>query len=321
MIDKLSGYFLLDRDFLLADNSMLDFDIYYSISVKNEVVPVLLVAQNSLVSNLKEKISQKSYGQLYVKEYSKSHFEKYLENSLPAIISNPVIPIEKKAKYMSKCATGVLKQVFSSPRSGANIKRLKKTTQCIVDLAMCDLKAIPHLLSLSSHHYYTFSHCLQVATFALGLWVSIHKGGAVDDMHSFTLGCMLHDIGKTKISEAILNKPSKLDKDEFEEIKKHPEYGVELLSEFLPEISLDVILHHHERHDGSGYPEGLEKNNISDNAKIAAIADVYDALTTNRAYAPADDPFNALVKMKKEMVGHFEQEKFENFIKFLGTFH
>jgi len=318
MRNKIRGYFLLDRGYFLAEDSELNFNIYHSKTVKNDTVPVLLISSNSYISNLNEKLAQRDYGNLYIKESSIADLEKYIEKSIRDIIINPQIPLGKKCKYVHKCAIDVLEHVFSDPRSGENIKRVENITQNVVDIAMYDSKAIQHLLSLSSHNYYTFTHCLQVTTFALGLWLSINKG-AEDDVHPFALGCMLHDIGKTKISNEILNKPGILDKDELEEIKKHPEYGVGLLSDLLPEISLDVILSHHEKHDGSGYPEGLKKNEISDNAKIATIADVYDALTTNRAYAMANTPFNALEKMKKEMVGHFEQEKFENFIKFLGA--
>ena len=101
-------------------------------------------------------------------------------------------------------------------------------------------------------------------------------------------------------------------------MKKHPLYGYKLMIGLIPAIALDVILHHHEKHDGKGYPQGLTGEKTSDYAKIAAIADVYDALTTRRSYAEARDPFKAVLTMKEEMVGHFEQEKFISFIHMLS---
>ena len=86
----------------------------------------------------------------------------------------------------------------------------------------------------------------------------------------------------------------------------------------ISDVALDVILHHHEKYDGTGYPEKLAGHDISDNAKVAIIADVYDALTTNRPYGDARDPFQAMLLMKEKMVGHFEQEKFISFVKFLS---
>ena len=90
------------------------------------------------------------------------------------------------------------------------------------------------------------------------------------------------------------------------------------MKDTLPPIALDVILHHHEQYTGKGYPHGLCGDEISSHAKIAAIADVYDALTTNRPYGLARPPFEAIMTMKEKMVGHFEQEKFLEFIRFLG---
>jgi HD-GYP domain-containing protein (c-di-GMP phosphodiesterase class II) len=156
-----------------------------------------------------------------------------------------------------------------------------------------------------------------VAVFGIGLWRVI-VNGRVDELREFALGCLLHDIGKTGISDWILNKPGKLDEQEFDEVKKHPQLGVELMKDSVSDLALDVILHHHERYDGTGYPEGLVGKQISDNAKIASIADVYDALTTNRPYSDARKPFNAVLLMKEQMVGHFEQEKFIKFIYMLS---
>jgi HD-GYP domain-containing protein (c-di-GMP phosphodiesterase class II) len=117
------------------------------------------------------------------------------------------------------------------------------------------------LLQLSSHDYYTFTHCLNVAVFSVGLWQTIYPTRQ-NCLREFALGCILHDIGKSRIDDAILNKPGKLTDDEFA-------------------------------------------------AKIAAIADVYDALTTKRS--EARDPFKAVLTMKEEMVGHFAQDKFISF--------
>ena len=105
---------------------------------------------------------------------------------------------------------------------------------------------------------------------------------------------------------------------EFEEIKKHPRHGYEMLGGAIPEQSLDVVLHHHEKFNGKGYPDALVGDKISLFAKISCLADVYDALTTNRVYAKARAPFEAIIMMKQEMVGHFEDDKFKAFIAMLG---
>lgn len=194
---------------------------------------------------------------------------------------------------------------------------MENITSSIIQFALSDDASIPSLLQLSSHDYYTFTHCLNVAVFSIGMWQKIYPGEK-KGLQEFALGCILHDIGKSKIDEAILNKPGSLTAEEFATIKKHPQYGYELMVDSVPPTSLDVILHHHEKHCGKGYPEGLPGDRTSDLAKIAAIADVYDALTTRRAYAEAREPFKAMLTMKQEMVGHFEEEKFISFVHLLS---
>ena len=120
----------------------------------------------------------------------------------------------------------------------------------------------------------------------------------MSDLKHFCSGILLHDIGKTRISTDILNKKGKLTKEEFEEIKKHPEMGVEILKETGSAFTEEyfITLQHHENYDGTGYPHGLKGDEILRCGKIARIIDVYGALTTNRPYAVAIRPFAALVE-------------------------
>jgi len=170
---------------------------------------------------------------------------------------------------------------------------------------------------LGQKDYYTFTHCIHVSVFCVGL-AKVFNIRKHDEIYQLGLGALMHDVGKIKVDPKILNKPGKLTPEEFNEIKKHPRYGYEMLKESLPAASLDIVLHHHEKFNGMGYPDGLSKANISMNAKIACIADVYDALTTNRCYAKARNPFEAITTMKNEMIGQFEEEKFLAFIRMLG---
>ena len=241
----------------------------------------------------------------------------FMEQSLSMLIADQAIPVQEKSKVVYKCAKNVLHDVFEDPRSGENVQRTQDITSNMVDFVLANDGSILSLLNLGTHDYYTFSHCVNVAVFGLGLWIMIDKGNEFD-LREFALGCILHDVGKTLTPQKILKKPGRLDNDEFHEIKKHPLHGYELMKDTLPPVALDVILHHHEKYCGTGYPHGLSGDKISNHAKVAAIADVYDALTTNRPYGTARPPFEAVLTMKEEMVGHFEQAKFLEFIRFLG---
>jgi putative nucleotidyltransferase with HDIG domain len=172
------------------------------------------------------------------------------------------------------------------------------------------------LESLKSHNDYTFQHSVDVAV--LGILLGKTAGLPREQLRELALGCLLHDIGKMYIDEAILDKPGKLTPEEFEEIKKHPLMGFEIVRR-MPVFSIlpaHVAYQHHERQDGDGYPRGLiGANRIARSlgermdpkrmlliAEIAAVADVYSALTSDRPYRPAM-ALDKVAKIMGEMAG------------------
>ncbi|MFH1216338.1 MAG: HD domain-containing phosphohydrolase [Pseudomonadota bacterium] len=322
MSDKTSSlkdtYLPVSKHCLMKLQGEITFDLYtFPPGEKNIKEPVLLMGRNSMLSKIQDIIADRGFEDFFIKKEDQKNFHHLIENFIAMVIEDKNIPLAEKSKVIYQCAANVLKDIFTDPRSGENLVRVKNITSNIIDFALHDNASVASLLQLSSHDYYTFTHCLNVAVFSIGLWNQIYPGRR-NGLLDFSMGCMLHDIGKSRIDAAILNKPGRLTPEEFAVIKKHPEYGCELMQDAVSAISLDVILHHHEKHCGNGYPEGLKGDQISDLAKIAAIADVYDALTTRRAYAEARDPFKAMLTMKQEMVGHFEEEKFISFIHLLS---
>jgi HD-GYP domain-containing protein (c-di-GMP phosphodiesterase class II) len=136
------------------------------------------------------------------------------------------------------------------------------------------------------------------------------------------VGALLHDIGKLKIPEEILKKPSQLTVEEFEEIKKHTTYGYEILKNF-ENISMEsafIALGHHERFDGSGYPLQLRGENIYQFARIVAVADVYDALTSDRVYRKKLKPHESVEYITSLGTDHFDKEIVDNFIKHIAVY-
>jgi putative nucleotidyltransferase with HDIG domain len=150
--------------------------------------------------------------------------------------------------------------------------------------------------SIESSDSYTFGHCGRVAEYAVA--VARQLGLETAEITTIELGAYLHDLGKIKVPHEILNKPGKLTSEEFEVIKQHPAWGVELLDgvEFPWDIK-PIILWHHERFDGTGYPHGLKGDEIPLAAQILCIADVYDALTTTRSYRGAMSQADAMARM------------------------
>ncbi|NTW70463.1 MAG: HD domain-containing protein [Chlorobiaceae bacterium] len=312
------GFILVSKHFLMNLNGEATFDLYVGPSSEQHAnEPLLLMHRYFPISKLQDIVTSRGFEQFFIKKEDLFNFHLLVENNISMLIDNQEIPLVEKSKIIYNCASQVIEDIFHDPRSGKNLKRVDDISRNIIQFAFSNDDAIPSLLQLGSHDYYTFTHCLNVAVFSIGLWRHIHpmeKTGLQD----FAFGCLLHDIGKTKIDEKILKKPGPLTSEEFSIIKKHPQYGYELMADLIPETSLNVILHHHEKHSGKGYPDGLKGNQVSDFVKIVAIADVYDALTTRRIYANARDPFEAMLTMKEEMVGHFEQEKFIAFVLMLS---
>ncbi len=316
-------YIRIAKDYLIASVAGDDvtFDIFSSRVNETGLVthPEQICEKGTSITDVIDLLIRSNATRLYIYQEDFPVFKRYIEKSLEAIVDNKELPLEKKSELIYNCAVDVMKDVFDDPRSGENIYRTRSMTDNILKFALGNQLSIPSLLQLGSHDYYTFTHCINVAVFGIGLWQMIFKSkGSEEELREFALGCMLHDIGKTMIEDTVLNKPSKLNENEVELIRQHPELGYEIMKGSVSDVSLDIILHHHERYDGTGYPKKLKGDQISDNAKVAVIADVYDALTTNRPYSGARNPFNAVLLMKDEMVGHFEQDKFVEFINLLG---
>jgi putative nucleotidyltransferase with HDIG domain len=179
--------------------------------------------------------------------------------------------------------------------------------------------AFRSLARLKTADEYTYMHSVTVCA----LMVSLSRELELDEAQCREAGLagMLHDLGKAVMPQDVLNKPGKLTPEEFDIIKTHPRRGYELLKEGrnIPEGVFDVCLHHHERIDGTGYPDRLPVEKISLFARMGAICDVYDAVTSNRPYKAGWDPAYALTQMASWQ-GHFDKQMFQSFVRCVGIY-
>jgi putative nucleotidyltransferase with HDIG domain len=166
--------------------------------------------------------------------------------------------------------------------------------------------------TVRAHHSLTYQHCLLVT--GVAVMFGQHLGFSSDDRRKLALAGLLHDIGKANIPVKLLEKPGPLDADELILIRKHPQLGFAALQEIaeLDPDMLDMVLHHHEYLDGSGYPDGIEAGKLSDFARIMTIADVFGALIERRAYRAPLSPSTAYqilqdmgAKLDKDLVREF----------------
>jgi len=179
--------------------------------------------------------------------------------------------------------------------------------------------ALISLARLKTADDYTFMHSVAVCA----LMIALARQLGLDEQQTREAGMagLLHDLGKAMIPLEILNKPGKLTDAEFDLVKTHPAEGHKLLlgGTGINEITKDVCLHHHEKVDGSGYPKGLTGETMSIFAKMGAVCDVYDAVTSNRPYKAGWDPAESIKRMA-EWKGHFDPAVFQAFVKSLGIY-
>jgi len=180
------------------------------------------------------------------------------------------------------------------------------------------LKAIKHsslrewLTTVGCHHVGSYRHCLFVTGFAVAF--AQHLGMREDDQRRLTRAALLHDVGKAFVPSALLDKPGKLTDEEMDEVRQHPRRGYDALAAqggFPPEM-LDVVLHHHEFLDGSGYPNALSSNQISDIVRLTTIVDIYAALVEKRAYRMPFTHSRAFTMMEG-MGGKLDQQLLQAF--------
>ena len=206
----------------------------------------------------------------------------------------------------------IVEETFNEPRSGS-IEGLSKTMNILVSDYTKETNVIRNLLFVSHNDYTTVLHSVNVMALVIGF--ATHENYSLADKKILGLGALLHDVGKAKIDSEILSAPRKLTDEEFDTMKAHTTIGFQVLNNCKfadPDIKLSA-LQHHEKLDGSGYPEGVKQ--ITEMAQVIGIVDCYEALTNDdRPYRSAMDPFKALTIIKDDvMAGKFSRRIFEKF--------
>ncbi|APW39627.1 phosphodiesterase [Rhodoferax koreense] len=229
--------------------------------------------------------------------------------------------IGKAAKICAQSKQAVT-AMFQEARMGHAIDtaQVQKLVAEISDSVTRNASAMISLARLKTADDYTYMH--SVAVCALMVVLARQLGLSEAQVHSAGMAGLLHDLGKVKMPMSVLNKPGKLTEAEYVIVKNHPALGYEMLQGVagMDPVVLDVCLHHHEKTDGSGYPEGLHTGEISLFAKMGAVCDVYDAITSNRPYKSGWDPAESLRKMAEWSKGHFDLPVFHAFVKSVGIY-
>jgi putative nucleotidyltransferase with HDIG domain len=217
----------------------------------------------------------------------------------------------------------VVKNILHDISTGKQInpEKLNNATDSIVTRINENRDIVSCINQMREADEYTYTHSVNVSLLCMliGKWLKYD----FYTIKSLVSAGLLHDIGKGKVSSEILNKPGPLTKEEFEEMKKHTVYGFKI-AETLPGLNDEIlkgILMHHEREDGSGYPFALKSDQIHDFGKIIAVADIYDAMTSNRVYHGMECPFDVIEEMEKNSFGTLDHRVVSVFLKNIAAYY
>jgi putative nucleotidyltransferase with HDIG domain len=255
--------------------------------------------------------------------------ERQLEEQMLQAATEPVAPRRAsateemdRAKKIHAEAHKIIHNIMQDVRLGEQVK-LEKVEPVVEQMTESILRNGGALLSLcrvKNKDDYTFLHSVSVCALQVSFCRALGMDAAT--LHLAGIGGLLHDIGKVKVPDKILNKAGRLTDEEFKVMKCHVTESKQILDQTMgiSEISIQVAYQHHERHDGSGYPEGLKGEAISQMGKMAAICDVYDAITSDRVYHKGLPPHEALRKIFEWSKFHFDPALVQQFLRTIGIY-
>jgi putative nucleotidyltransferase with HDIG domain len=237
-----------------------------------------------------------------------ARYQEYIESYLTEIVRRSEVPEAVKAGLVYRTTKGLMREILSHPDDPLVVERSRRASEATVGYILRGRDSFLNLLSQCSFDYRTYTHSVNVCIFSVALARQV--GMEPENLADIGTGVLLHDIGKTRVDPSILHKTGPLTQAEWSIMKKHPEWGIELVRgrEGVTPGMVEIILHHHEKLDGSGYPHGLREGDLPPPVRIITLCDIFDALTTNRSYRSALSTFDTLALIHREMTGLVDQD-------------
>jgi HD-GYP domain-containing protein (c-di-GMP phosphodiesterase class II) len=227
-----------------------------------------------------------------------------------------------RAKAALETLVGDINGIFEDVIDGGkiNVIKLRKSVDPVIESISRNPDACLWVARLKQHDQYAYQHSLGASIWSVSLGRQL--GLPKHDLRSLAMGCMLMDVGKLRVDSELLQAKRSLSEDEMEKVREHVNYGLEIVKEsgVINQDVIDMVAYHHERYNGSGYPNGLRSDDIPAFARIAAIVDTYDAITSNRSHAPARSPSDAIKLLYNARDSEFQAELVEAFIQAVGIY-
>ena len=269
--------------------------------------------------DVREGLTARGIQYVFIGSEHEDQYRHYLERNLSDVLSDSSVAVGERSEILYYSAASIMEELISNPHSNEVASRSRILVENICYFLLSEKSALRHLLIATSRKYYVYTHCVNVSLLSIALAQRVGIE-CPEELCQLGKGAILHDLGKSLIDPEILDRPGKLDDAQWNEIRKHPALGHETLRAHgvTSPLALGVVRHHHEKLRGIGYPDGLVNGEISPHARICAIADVFDALTTKRAYSRALKTFTALRRMCREMSKDLDKDFLRAFVGMMG---
>lgn len=234
---------------------------------------------------------------------------------LQEAIANKGLDPVAKATTVYKHSLEMMSHLLESP-TAENIHTSKEAIKSITNLILSDDDTSYNMLRITAHDFYTYTHSINVGVTSVMLAKELFLHSDDHDLEELGAGFFLHDLGKVNVDPRIINKPGRLTDEEMKQMRTHPYQGYKILKDAraLSKESKYIVMQHHERNDGTGYPKHLRGGDLHIYGRICHLADVFDALTSERSYKRALSNYAALKLMRDEMYSHFDKHLFESFV-------
>lgn len=276
------------------------FDTFVHI---NQHYILYLRAGDALTAEKIEKL--KGADVFFIREQDRAAYKKYVHSQM----SDDAINVTEKARILRESSFSLVEELFENPDVNQALDQSRELITNFVEFMGNYPEAMANLIGLSSHDFYTYNHSLDVCIYSLGLG-RISGYSKKEDLEELGKGSLFHDIGKRHVNPDIICKNGPLDDLEWAQMKKHPLYGLQILNNY-PNATDGIkacVFEHHENNMGNGYPQQLAGPDIHPMARIVAITDCYDAMTTKRTYNDPMRPTAALTMMTEKLAGRFDPD-------------
>jgi HD-GYP domain-containing protein (c-di-GMP phosphodiesterase class II) len=298
---ELGEYFKIRINSLIP-NEKTTFTLY--LRVAGNMV-VYLHAGDYLSLEKIQALNQKDSGNyFYVSENERGLYQEYLRERLN---SDELTSVEK-AKILRESSIVLVEELFEKPDVYQALEEARPIIRTFMEYMDTEPEAIAQMISLSSHDFYTYNHSLDVSIYSLGLAQSLGFSGA--ELEEIGVGALFHDLGKRHVPLDILCKKGSLEEPEWKVMQRHPQFGLLILKD-QPNISDGIkaaCFEHHESFSGNGYPQKLAGDEIHPFARIIALTDTFDAMTTKRTYNVPMTPMDALNMIKEKLHSRYDPE-------------